>query len=92
MSDGRSFTNYLSSGIYNTYLEQKFGVPSDTSFREFLQTRGDQVMKTTNQLMAVDIRPEMAFPRTKPSTAVGAGDIKDAFAPAYAPSQTMTPF
>lgn len=91
MSDGRSFTNYLSSGIYNTYLEEKLGVPNDTSFREFLQTRGDQVMKSMNQLMAVDIRPDVQS-RTKPSTAVGADSFGDSQAAAFAPSQTMTPF
>jgi hypothetical protein len=57
MSDGRSFTNYVSSGIYNTYLGHRLGVPNDTVYREYLQTHADQVMKITTRLMTVSVQP-----------------------------------
>lgn len=57
MSDGRSFTNYVSSGIYNTYLSHRVGAANDTVYREILQTHADQVMKITTRLMTVNVQP-----------------------------------
>ena len=60
MSDGRSFTNYVSSGIYNTYLEQKFAIPDDTEYRHYLQANADKVMKIANTVRVVDVPPSWA--------------------------------
>ncbi len=57
MSDGRSFTNYVSSGIYNNYLEDKFKINSDSTYRQFLQRNAKQVEKVTNSLTAYYVRP-----------------------------------
>ena len=43
MSDGRAFTTYLSSGIYNQQLESEAGVHNDTSYRAFLQNNAEKV-------------------------------------------------
>ena len=52
LEDGRSFTNYVSSGIYNNYLEDKFKIHSDSNYRLFLQKNAKQVEKVTNALTA----------------------------------------
>jgi hypothetical protein len=57
LADGRSFTNYVSSGIYNNYLEDKFKVDSDSSYRQFLQKNAKQVEKVTNALTAYYVKP-----------------------------------
>jgi hypothetical protein len=57
LSDGRSFTNYVSSGIYNNYLEDKFKIDSDSSYRQFLQKNAKQVEKVTNSLTAYYVKP-----------------------------------
>ena len=57
LSDGRSFTNYVSSGIYNNYLEDKFHTPSDSNYRMFLQRNAKQVEKVTNSLVAYYVKP-----------------------------------
>jgi len=57
LSDGRSFTNYVSSGIYNNYLEDKFKTPDDSQYRQFLQRNAKQVEKVTNSLTAYYVKP-----------------------------------
>lgn len=57
LSDGRSFTNYVSSGIYNNYLEDKFKTESDSKYRQFLQRNAKQVEKVTNSLTAYYVKP-----------------------------------
>jgi hypothetical protein len=57
LADGRSFTNYVSSGIYNNYLEDKFKIDSDSSYRQFLQKNAKQVEKVTNSLTAYYVKP-----------------------------------
>ena len=57
LSDGRSFTNYVSSGIYNNYLEDKFHTPSDSNYRMFLQRNAKQVEKVTNSMVAYYVKP-----------------------------------
>ncbi len=66
MSDGRSFTNYVSSGIYNTYLEDKFAIPNDTEYRKYLQTNAEKVMKYTNTLRADFVPPVWAQGPVRP--------------------------
>jgi hypothetical protein len=91
MSDGRSFTNYISSGIYDTYLENKFNISNDTSYRHYLQTHADEVMKLMNQVMTTTVRPPVSYKAPK-LNAQGTNTFRDDQAPAFAPSQTMTPF
>jgi hypothetical protein len=57
LADGRSFTNYVSSGIYNNYLEDKFKTSSDSNYRQFLQKNAKQVEKVTNSLTAYYVKP-----------------------------------
>jgi len=64
MSDGRSFTNYVSSGLYNNYLENKFRTPEDSQYRQFLQKNAGDVEKVVNQLTAYYVRPP-AMPTSK---------------------------
>lgn len=57
MSDGRAFTNYVSSGLYNNYLESTFKTPDDTDYRAFLQKNAREVEKKVGQLTAFYVRP-----------------------------------
>lgn len=57
MSDSRSFTNYVSGGLYNNYLEDKFKTTSDSSYRMFLQNNTKQVMQVVNGLTAYNVTP-----------------------------------
>jgi hypothetical protein len=57
LSDGRSFTNYVSSGIYNNYLKDKFKIESESNYRQFLQKHSKQVEKVTNSLTAYYVKP-----------------------------------
>jgi hypothetical protein len=62
MADGRSFTNYVSSGLYNNNLEQKFKTPEDSQYRQFLQNNAQEVRQVTNQLTAYYVRPPTMAP------------------------------
>jgi hypothetical protein len=57
MSDGRAFTSYVSSGLYNNELERKFGVANDTQYRAFLQNNREKVMKTVTALTTFPMAP-----------------------------------
>lgn len=57
MADGRAFTNYVSSGLYNNYLESAFKTPDDTDYRAFLQKNAREVEKKVGQLTAFYVRP-----------------------------------
>lgn len=57
MADGRSFTNYVSSGIYNNFLEDKFHTLSDSKYRQYLQKNAKSVEKVTNTLTAYYVQP-----------------------------------
>ena len=61
MSDGRSFTNYVSSGLYNNFLESKFGVKDDTEYRRYLQKNAKEVEKVVGSLTAFYVKPPV-FP------------------------------
>ena len=62
MSDGRAFTNYVSSGLYNNYLESVFKTPEDTEYRAFLQNNAREVEKKVGQLTAFYVRPPVLKP------------------------------
>ena len=47
----------MSSGIYNNYLEDKFNISSDSSYRQFLQRNAKQVEKVINSLTAYYVKP-----------------------------------
>jgi hypothetical protein len=57
MQDGRAFTNYVSSGLYNNYLESAFRTPDDTEYRAFLQKNARDVEKKIGQLTAFYVKP-----------------------------------
>lgn len=57
MSDGRSFTNYVSSGLYNNYLEAQFKTPLDSEYRAYLQNNSREVEKKINKLTVTYVNP-----------------------------------
>ena len=57
MQDGRAFTNYVSSGLYNNYLESVFKTPDVTEYRAFLQKNARDVEKKVGQLTAFYVKP-----------------------------------
>ena len=70
MSDGRAFTSYVSSGLYNQELERKFGIMDDNAYRAFLQNNSEKVMKTVNALTMFSI-PTATTTASKPPLAPG---------------------
>ena len=64
MSDGRQFTNYVSSGLYNNYLEAQFKTPEDSQYREYLQKNAKAVEQKINKLTAVYVKPPV-MPKSK---------------------------
>jgi hypothetical protein len=70
MSDGRAFTNYVSSGLYNNYLESVFKTPDDSEYRAYLQKNARDVEKKVNKLTAFYVKP----PVLKPSKLNVVGD------------------
>lgn len=46
MSDGRMFTDYSSNCEYNKNLMRTYAKQTSNEYREYLQTHGDQIMKT----------------------------------------------
>lgn len=89
LSDGRAFTNYVSSGIYNQALERQFGVPNDTSFRHYAQNNADELTRVQNSLLYVRV----PTPQPRPLTGQLPGaEVRDTPAPAFAPSQTISGF
>ena len=57
MSDARAFTNYVSSGLYNNYLEDKFNTVDDSAYRMYLQKNTKNVEKVINSLTAYYVQP-----------------------------------
>lgn len=86
MSDGRSFTNYVSSGIYNTFIERKFSIDDDTEYRRYLQEHADKILKFSNQVRVVDIQPAGAPGPVHPYHQSGS------YAQAFAPYKPVTRF
>jgi hypothetical protein len=79
MSDGRAFTNYVSSGLYNNYLGSVFKTPEDTEYRAFLQKNAREVEKKVNKLTAFYVKPPV-LKKTK-LTVVGDTDAHMTSAP-----------
>jgi hypothetical protein len=57
MSDGRSFTNYLSSSQYNTQLQAKCGAGDNNQYRACLQTKADAMLLETRKLKVFSTDP-----------------------------------
>ena len=70
LSDGRAFTNYVSSGLYNNYLESVFKTRDDSDYRAYLQKNAREVEKTIGKLTAFYVKP----PVLKPSKLNVTGD------------------
>jgi len=64
MSDGRAFTSYVSSGLYNQDLGRKFGITDDNAYRAFLQTNSEKVMKTVTALTMFNVPDNRRKPPT----------------------------
>jgi hypothetical protein len=53
LADGRSFTSYLSSSQYNETLKSKFGLQSESQYRQFLQSNASDALAQTRALTVV---------------------------------------
>ena len=62
--EGINVTNYVSSGLYNNYLEGKFNTPGDSEYRAFLQKNAKEVEKTINALTVYYVKPPV-MPKVK---------------------------
>ena len=56
-SRGVNVTNYVSSGLYNNYLEAQFKTPEDPQYRAYLQKNAKAVEEKIGRLTAVYIKP-----------------------------------
>lgn len=61
MSDGRSFTNYLSSSQYNTQLQAKCGAGDNNQYRACLQTKADAMLLETRKLKVFSTDPTSSW-------------------------------
>jgi len=58
MSDGgRSFTNFVSSGLYEQMMQQKFGITGELQYRMFLQRNGGLIADESRKLRVTRFRP-----------------------------------
>lgn len=49
MSDGRMFTDYNSNCEHNKNLMRAYSKSTNNEYREYLQSHGDQIMKTFHE-------------------------------------------
>lgn len=56
-SEGINVTNYVSSGLYNNYLESQFKTPLDSEYRAYLQKNAREVEKKINKLAVTYVKP-----------------------------------
>lgn len=54
MADGRCFSVYTSSKLFNDYLMSQAGIPYEDnySYRQFIQRNGSEMMSTVQQLQS----------------------------------------
>lgn len=57
LSDGRSFTNYLSAGQREELAKRRYGIVDELQYRMFLQKNGDLVANDTRKLRVLRVRP-----------------------------------
>lgn len=69
-SKGVNVTNYVSSGLYNNYLEAQFKTPLDSEYRAYIQNNAREVEKKINKLAVTYVKP----PVMKTSKLKVAGD------------------
>lgn len=50
MSDGRSFTNFVSAGQYEQMMQQKYGLSDELHYRMFLQRNGRLIADESRKL------------------------------------------
>jgi hypothetical protein len=59
ISDGRTFTSYLSAGQAENALQRRFGVSSETQYRQYLQHNSALVLRELRQLQVVVAPPQV---------------------------------
>ena len=57
MSDGRAFTNYMSSGQFEQSIMRKYGINDELEYRLFLQRNGPLVANDTRLMRVTRFKP-----------------------------------
>lgn len=57
MSDGRSFTNFVSNGQYEVLMQQKYGLTDELQYRMFLQRNGSLIADESRKLRVTRFKP-----------------------------------
>lgn len=57
MSDGRAFTNYMSSGHFEQAMMRKYGISDELEYRLFLQRNGPLVANDTRVMNVTLFKP-----------------------------------
>ena len=57
MSDGRAFTNYMSSGHFEKAIMRKYGITDELEYRMFLQRNGALVANDTRMMRVTKFKP-----------------------------------
>lgn len=50
MDDGRNFSNWQPGAVINEQIRQNNGIKSNTDYRRYLQTHGDQIIKQNQEI------------------------------------------
>ena len=90
-ADGRAFTSYVSSSLYNQALETKYGIADSTQYRAFLQNNGDVVRAAMETVVSYNPSPP-SVPHLAPTSILPGGWVATQPAKAMAPSQHIVPF
>ncbi len=63
LSDGRSFTNYLSAGMNEELTKRRYGIVDELQYRMFLQRNGGVIADDSRKLRVTRVKPgKGAFP------------------------------
>lgn len=90
-ADGRAFTSYVSSGLYDQALEAKYGIADDTQYRAFLQNNSE-VVRAAMETVVSYTPSTPSVPYLAPSSILPGGWVATQHAKALAPSQHIVPF
>lgn len=61
LSDGRSFTNYLSSGMNEELTKRRYGIVDELQYRMFLQRNGGLIADESRRLRVTRVKPSKAL-------------------------------
>jgi hypothetical protein len=56
MTDGRSFTNFVSNGQYEQLMQHKFGITDELQYRMFLQRNGRMIADESRKLRVTRVK------------------------------------